>query len=100
VVTSGSQWLPAVPGNHRRLPVVTSGSNGYRRFPVTTGGSRWLPAAPSGYRQRPMVTGGSQRFPAAPGSEPERRSQGLRTLYALPPALCEEIASFASGVEP
>ena len=25
----------------------------------------------------------------------ERRSQGLRTLYALPPALCEEIAAFA-----
>jgi len=25
----------------------------------------------------------------------ERRSQGLRTLYALPPALCDEIAAFA-----
>jgi hypothetical protein len=25
----------------------------------------------------------------------ERRSQGLCTLYALPPALCEEIAAFA-----
>jgi hypothetical protein len=28
----------------------------------------------------------------------ERRSQGLRTLYALPAALCEEIAAFADGV--
>jgi hypothetical protein len=27
----------------------------------------------------------------------ERRSQGLRTLYALPAALCEEIAAFADG---
>jgi hypothetical protein len=27
----------------------------------------------------------------------ERRSQGLRTLYALPAALCEEIAAFAEG---
>ena len=26
----------------------------------------------------------------------ERRSQGLRTLYSLPPALCEEVAEFAS----
>ena len=26
-----------------------------------------------------------------------RRSQGLRTLYALPPVLCEEIAEFAGG---
>ena len=26
----------------------------------------------------------------------ERRSQGLRTLYALPAALCAEIAAFAS----
>ena len=28
----------------------------------------------------------------------ERRSQGLRTLYALPAALCAEIAEFAAGV--
>ena len=28
----------------------------------------------------------------------ERRSQGLRTLYALPAALCDELAGFASGV--
>ena len=28
----------------------------------------------------------------------ERRSQGLRTLYALPAALCDEIAAFADGV--
>ena len=28
----------------------------------------------------------------------ERRSQGLRTLYALPQALCEEIAAFAGGL--
>ena len=27
----------------------------------------------------------------------ERRSQGLRTLYALPAELCEEIAAFADG---
>ena len=29
----------------------------------------------------------------------ERRSQGLRTLYALPAALCAEIAEFAAGVD-
>ena len=30
----------------------------------------------------------------------ERRSQGLRTLYSLPAALCEELAEFAGRGAP